>query len=170
MTSAGALFIYLLAGTLAAIALSRRDEKARAGFLRAAEQIVILLPRMVIALIAAGFMVMLIPTDLIGRYLGAESGLTGIMIGSVAGLLVPSGGLIAFALAAAFASKGAATPALVAFLTGWSVFALHRIFIFEIPLLGAHFTLMRVVSVLLLPPIAGGLALLAVGYLNAGPS
>ncbi|MGH8222240.1 MAG: hypothetical protein ACREQZ_04630 [Woeseiaceae bacterium] len=160
------MFIYLLAATLAAVVLSRRDDKARAGFLRAAEQIVILLPRMVLALIAAGFMVILIPTDLIGRYLGEEAGLTGILIGSVAGLLVPSGGLTAFALAAAFANKGAATPALIAFLTGWSVFALHRIFIFEIPLLGARFTRMRVVSVLLLPPLAGGLALLATEYLK----
>lgn len=168
MTGPGAVFIYLLAATLAAAALSRRDGKARAGFLRAAEQIMILLPRIVLALIAAGFMVALIPTDLIGRYLGDGAGLTGILIASLAGLLVPSGGLIAFALAAAFAGKGASTPALIAFLTGWSVFALHRIFIFEIPLLGARFTQMRVVSVLLLPPIAGGVALLAVHYLKNG--
>lgn len=167
MTSTGAVFIYLLAGTMAAIALSRRDEKARAGFVRAAEQIVILLPRMVLALVAAGFMVMLIPAELIGRYLGEEAGLTGILIGSAAGLLVPSGGLIAFALAAAFANKGAETPALIAFLTGWSVFALHRIFIFEVPLLGVHFARMRLVSVLLLPPLAGCLALLAVQYLKS---
>ena len=168
MMSPAAMFIYLLAAVLAAVALSHRDEKARVGFLRAAEQIVILLPRMVLALVAAGFMVMLIPAELIGRYLGEEAGLTGILIGSVAGLLVPSGGLVAFALAAAFASKGASTPALIAFLTGWSVFALHRIFIFEVPLLGARFTCMRAVSVLLLPPIAGGLALLAVQYLKNG--
>lgn len=168
MISTGAVFIWLLAGALAAIASSRRDESARAGFARATEQIVVLLPRMVLALVAAGFMLTLIPTDLIGRYLGEGSGLTGILIGSAAGLLVPSGGLIAFALAAAFAGKGAATPALIAFLTGWSVFALHRIFIFEIPLLGARFTRMRVMSVLLLPPIAGGLALLVVEYLKVG--
>lgn len=161
MMSTGAVVIYLLAGILAAVAMSRRDDRARAGFLRAVEQILVLLPRMVLALVAAGFMVMLIPTDLIGRYLGDGAGLTGILIGSAAGLLVPSGGLIAFALAAAFAGKGASTPALVAFLTGWSVFALHRIFIFEIPLLGARFARMRVLSVMLLPPLAGGLALLA---------
>lgn len=160
MMSSGAIFIYVLAATLAAVAMSRRDEKARAGFLRAAEQMIILLPRMVFALIAAGFMVMLIPADFIGRYLGEQSGLTGILIGSAAGLLVPTGGLIAFALAAAFVAKGASTPALVAFLTGWSVFALHRVFIFEVPLLGARFARMRVLSVLPLPVIAGGLALL----------
>lgn len=158
MLSAGALFIFALAGTLAAVAAARSDGRGRAGLLRAAEHIVILLPRMVLALIATGFMVLLIPGELIGQYLGDDAGFTGILIGSAAGLLVPSGGLIVFALAAAFASKGASTPALVAFLTGWSVFALHRIFLFEIPLLGARFARMRVVTVLVLPPIAGGLA------------
>lgn len=158
MTSPGTITIFVLAGLLAAVALSRKDEKARAGFVRAAEQTLILLPRMVFALIAAGFMVMLIPTELIGRYLGTGAGLTGILIGSLLGLFVPSGGLIAFALAAAIAAKGASTPALVAFVTAWSVFAAHRIVIFEIPLLGVRFTRMRVLSVVLLPLIAGGLA------------
>lgn len=159
MTDTGAIFIFLLAGVLAAVAMSRGDAAARAGFMRAAQQLVVLVPRMLLALIAAGFMVMLIPTELIARYLGEDSGVTGILIGTVAGLFVPSGGVVAFALAAAFVTRGASVPALVAFLTGWSVFAAHRVVIFEIPLLGARFARLRLMSVVILPPLAGGLAL-----------
>lgn len=160
MTDAGAVFIFLLAGGFAAVAMSRGNATARAGFVRAAQQLIVLVPRMLLALIAAGFMVTLIPTDLIARYLGEESGLMGILIGTVAGLFVPSGGVVAFALAAAFVTRGASVPALVAFLTGWSVFAAHRVVIFEIPLLGGRFARMRLLSVMILPPIAGALALL----------
>lgn len=160
MTDTGFVFIFLLAGGLAAIAMSRGNATARAGFIRAAQQLVVLVPRMLLAMIAAGFMVMLIPTELIARYLGEDSGLVGILIGTVAGLFVPSGGVVAFALAAAFVTRGASVPAIVAFLTGWSVFAAHRVVIFEIPLLGGQFARMRLLSVMILPPIAGALALL----------
>ena len=97
-------------------------------------------------------------------YLGAESGFKGILIGSLTGLIVPSGPAVAFAIAAAFALEGASVPALVSFLTGWSVFAAHRVLIFEIPLLGAHFVRLRMLSVTALPIIAGTAAMLITSF------
>ena len=111
-------------------------------------------------MIAASFIVRLIPTDLVVEYLGAEAGIKGIVIGSLAGLVVPSGPPVAFAVAASFALEGASVPALVAFLTAWSVFAAHRVFIFELPLLGARFVRLRMLSVIPLPLIAGAIAML----------
>lgn len=159
MNGAGALVLYGGAILLGAIALARRDDSFRLGLIRALEQAVIILPRMIFALIAASFIVKLIPTEIIVGYLGAEAGIKGILIGSLTGLIVPSGPAVAFAIAATFALEGASVPALVAFLTGWSVFAAHRIVIFEIPLLGAHFVRLRMLSVIPLPIIAGTLAL-----------
>lgn len=161
MSSFGAVFIYAVAAILAGIALARRDATFRLGIRRAVEQSMTLLPRMVLALISAGFIVKLIPTDFIGRYLGADAGVTGILIASVSGLLVPAGPVVSFAIAAAFAAEGASTPALIAFLSGWSVFAMHRVVIFEIPLLGIRFVRLRLLSVILLPLLAGSLALVA---------
>lgn len=158
MTGAGAYIIYLAAIVLGLYALVRRDGSARLGLVRAVEQSVLLLPRMVCALIAAGFMVNLIPTEIIGRLLGAEAGLTGILIGSLAGLVVPAGPVISFAIASAFAVEGASAPALVSFITAWSLFAAHRIVIFEIPLLGVRFVRFRLLSVFILPFVAGILA------------
>ncbi|MDH3533719.1 MAG: hypothetical protein OEO82_12370 [Gammaproteobacteria bacterium] len=164
MRELGGLFIYAAAIALALYTLSRRDATFRSGVQRALEQSLILLPRMIFALIAAGFIVRLIPTEIIVSYLGSEAGFRGILIGSLTGLIVPSGPAVAFAIAAAFALEGASVPALVAFLTGWSVFAAHRVIIFEIPLLGAHFLRLRMLSVMPLPIIAGTMALLVTGF------
>jgi hypothetical protein len=43
----------------------------------------------------------------------------------------------------------------VAFLTAWSVFAFHRVLIYEITLMGWRFSAVRLTSSLVLPPLAG---------------
>lgn len=160
MSSFGGLFIYTAAIILAGVSLARRDDSFRHGMRRALEQAVAILPRMIFALIAAVFIVKLIPTEIIARYLGAEAGFTAILIASLAGLMVPSGPVIAFAAASTFAVEGASVPALVAFVTGWSVFAAHRVVIFEIPLLGTQFVRLRMLSVTPLPVLAGSITML----------
>lgn len=163
MNDIGAIIIYAAALGFSAYALSRRDASFRRGMRRALEQSLLLLPRLFFALIAAGFIVKLIPTDIIINYFGVEAGFKAVLIGSLTGLVVPSGPAVAFAIAAAFALEGASAPALVSFLTGWSVFAAHRVVIFEIPLLGAHFVRLRMLAALPLPIIAGSLAMLVSG-------
>lgn len=158
MTGAGANLIHLAALALLLYALMRGDGSAKDGLIRAVEQSIKLLPRMSCVLIAAGFTVNLIPTEIIGRLLGAEAGLIGILIGSFAGLFVPSGPVISFAIAAAFAGEGASAPALISFITSWSLFAAHRVVILEVPLLGVPFLRLRILSVILLPFMAGVLA------------
>ena len=118
-----------------------------------------LAPRMACALVAAGFIARLIPTEIISRFLGADVGLVGILVGTLAGLIVPSGPVVAFPIAAAFATAGASLPALVSFVTAWSLFAAHRVIIFEVPLLGLSFLRLRLLSVMFFPPLAGSLAL-----------
>ena len=160
MNGFGALFIYGAALGMAAYALARRDTTFRNGIRRAVEQATIIMPRLIFALLGAGFLVTLIPTEVIVRFLGEESGFTGVLIGSLTGLVIASGPAMSFAIAAAFASEGASLPALIAFLTGWSVFAAHRVLIFEIPMFGFHWVRLRMLAVIPLPPIAGALAML----------
>jgi hypothetical protein len=54
----------------------------------------------------------------------------------------------------------------VAFLSAWSVVAVHRMLIYEIPLMGWRFTLVRVLSALPLAPLSG---LLAEGLVQVFP-
>jgi uncharacterized membrane protein YraQ (UPF0718 family) len=160
MNNTGAFILYGGAALLALLALAKRDDSFRGGLSRALQQAMVILPRLILALIAANFIVTFIPTDFIVRFLGTEAGLIAVVIGSLAGMLVPSGPAVAFAVAAAFALEGASAPALVAYLTAWSVFAAHRIFIFELPLLGTSFVRLRLISVLPLPLLAGTAAML----------
>jgi uncharacterized membrane protein YraQ (UPF0718 family) len=165
--NAGVLAIYVAAAILCTHALLRRDGSLGVSLRRALEELVKLVPRMICALIGAGFLVKLIPTDVISGFLGPEAGFYGIVAGTLAGLLVPAGPVVAFAFGAAFAARGASTYALVAFVTSWSVFATHRIFIFEMPLLGPSFVRLRMLSVVALPPVAGALAMLVTHFLDA---
>ena len=159
MTSPGVLFIYVLLIVLGMAALYRGQGSFRQGLIRGMEQVIKLVPRMLCALIAAGFLAKLIPTETISAYLGAEAGFIAIVIGAVSGMIIPAGPVISLSIAAVLAREGASVPALVAFTTSWSVFALHRVIIFEIPLLGISFTRLRMLSVLILPPLAGSLTL-----------
>ena len=160
--NAGIPILSVLLLALAALALARRDGTFRAGMARTFEQFARLVPRMLCALLAAGFVAKLIPSALIAAHLGASAGLRSILIAAAAGLIVPAGPAIAFSIAVVFVRSGASVPALVAFLTSWSVFAAHRMFIYEIPLLGASFLRLRLVSAAAMPLLAGLLAAAAV--------
>jgi uncharacterized membrane protein YraQ (UPF0718 family) len=160
MINTGLLVIIGVAFVLAMLALQRDDGSLSAGLRRALEQSVILLPRLVLAFMAASLIVRLIPTGIIANYLGSEAGIKAILIGALTGVLVPAGPSVAVPVAAAFALEGASVPGLVAYLTGWSVFAAHRVLIYEIPMLGARFVRLRLLCALPLPLIAGALAMI----------
>lgn len=154
-------FAILLAtlGALVFVAIRRREAPAPI-LERLIEQFAKLVPRMLCALIAAGFIAQLIPKQAIASLLGAEAGLLALPVAAAAGLAVPAGPVIAFAIAAVFAKAGATTAALVTFITSWSLYAAHRILIYELPLLGPSFLRLRAVSVLVVPFLAGGFAFL----------
>jgi len=164
------LGVVLFAGiyaALAAVALVRRDDTFPQAVRRTAEQLVILAPRVVCALIAAGFIAKLIPGEVIGRFLGDAAGGTAILVAFVLGMIVPAGPVVAFAIAAVFARAGASTPALVTFVTSWSVLAAHRIVIYEVPLLGFSFLRLRLLASLVLPLLAGAIAIAALALTDA---
>ena len=160
--NAGVLILLALLLMLGALALARRDGTFLAGMERALEQFARLVPRMLCALLAAGFVAKLIPSELIAGQLGPDAGPRAILIAAAAGLIVPAGPAIAFSIAVVFARSGASVPALVAFITSWSVFAAHRVFIYEIPLLGPSFLRLRLTSAAAMPLLAGLLAMAAV--------
>ena len=128
---------------------------------RLVEQLARLGPKILLAFLAAGFVAELIPEQAIARYLGSDAGLLALPVAAATGLIVPAGPVVAFAIAAVFARAGASTPALVTFITSWTIFAMHRILVYELPLLGPSFLRLRAVSALAMPFVAGLLAMLA---------
>jgi uncharacterized membrane protein YraQ (UPF0718 family) len=162
--SAGLLILLCVLTVLLILAAYVRQEPAPV-IKRFIEQLAMLLPRMVMALFAAGFIATLIPSTFISRYLGPEAGLAGIFIAAAAGLTVPAGPVIAFPIAAVFAKSGASDACLISFITSWSVFAAHRILIYEIPMLGVGFLRLRVTAALVTPILAGCAALIIAAFI-----
>jgi uncharacterized membrane protein YraQ (UPF0718 family) len=116
--------------------------------------------RMPLALLAAGFIAVLIPQEIIGELIGGTSGLLGIATSSVLGSFIPGGPFITFPFVIALMNYGAGDPQMVAFIAAWSVIAIHRAIAWELPLMGARFWFIRFVSSAVLPPVCGVLAAL----------
>jgi len=125
----------------------------RAGLL----MIVQILPLLLCAFIIAGMIQVLLPQELIGRWVGAKSGLRGVLLGSIAGGLAPGGPYVSLPIAAGLLKSGAGVGTMVAFLTGWSLLAFGRLPM-EVGILGWKFTAIRFASTLIFAPIAGLIA------------
>lgn len=116
-----------------------------------------ILPLLVLAFIVAGMVQVLLPRELLSKWVGAESGIRGILIGTVAGGFTPGGPYVSLPVVAALLRSGASVGTMVAFLTGWSLWAVSRLPM-EVGILGWRFTLLRFASTFFFPPIAGLIA------------
>jgi len=114
-----------------------------------------ILPRLIPALILAGMLQVLIPQETVARYFGQKSGMSAIILASVAGLLTPGGPMVSVPLLVVLANSGMALGPLVAYMTSWSLFGVQRIIAWEAPLMGWHFVMVRAVSSLAFPILAG---------------
>jgi uncharacterized membrane protein YraQ (UPF0718 family) len=116
-----------------------------------------ILPRLVPALILAGMLQVVIPQETVARYFGRQSGLTAIVLASVAGVITPGGPMVSVPLLVVLANSGMALGPLVAYMTSWSLFGMQRIIAWEAPLMGWRFVMVRVIPSLAFPVIAGWL-------------
>jgi uncharacterized membrane protein YraQ (UPF0718 family) len=149
------IVIALVAVVLFLIAWRKGDGAQIRGLRLAFDHIVVNMPRVFFALLSAGFIGEILPKDVIAQWLGHESGVTGIFTATAVGFLMPGGPIIAFPIVVALAKTGAGFPALVTFLTSWSLLGLQRIFAFELPMLGARFVVTRMAAALVLTPLTG---------------
>jgi len=116
------------------------------------------LPKIIGALFMAGFIQVLVPKEVVVRWIGGEAGAKGIAIACLAGIITPGGPIMSFPLIAALNEMGADISALVAYLLSWELMGLQRILIWEIPLMGVKFTALRAITSFFLPALAGLIA------------
>ena len=119
---------------------------------------VLIVPRLIAAFLLAGFLQVLIPKNLILRWIGDKAGFRGILIASLAGMLTPAGPMISFPIVASLYHMGAHYAPLIAYLTSWELFGFMRIAVWEIPFMGLKFVLLRVAVSFTLPLLAGFIA------------
>ena len=116
-----------------------------------------IIPLLIFAFIVAGMIQNLVPTEMISKWVGEESGLRGILIGTVIGGFMPGGPFVSLPIAAGLLRVGASVGTMVALLTAWSLWAVTRLPM-EIGIMGWKFTLIRIACTFFFPPIAGLIA------------
>ena len=147
----------VLAALLLLIGYYRGEGQHWVGLKSAGHLLIQILPLLVFAFIAAGMIQVILPQELLSRWIGEKSGMKGIWIGTVAGGFSPGGPYVSLPVVAGLMHSGASVGTLVAFLTGWSLWAISRLPM-EVGILGWKFTLIRIASTFFFPPIAGWIA------------
>ena len=136
--------------------------RGRASFLHGLEVawslFLTVLPSLGAGVLLAGFLQGLLPRDLITRRMGAQSGLAGLALATIAGLLTPGGPMASFPMVLVLAVSGADRGALIAYISAWALLGFQRTLVWEIPVLGADFAILRLLVSLPLPLLAGLLA------------
>ncbi len=114
-------------------------------------------PLLIFAFIIAGMVQYLVPTEMMSKWVGTESGWRGILIGTAVGGFMPGGPYIILPIAAGLLRVGASVGTMVALITSWSLLAFIRLPM-EIGIMGWKFTLIRLACTFFFPPIAGLIA------------
>ena len=117
-----------------------------------------LIPMLFLAFMLAGFAEALMPPGLVERWLSDAAGWRGIGVAWVAGAITPAGGLMGLPLAAGMLKAGAGSGVLVTYLASLALLPLLRMPM-EVGIYGGKLAALRVAACLLLPPVAGVIAM-----------
>lgn len=152
--------LWLIALALALVAASRGKALLRDSVREGLVDTIRLLPRIMLGVIGAGYIAALLPQEVVGRWLGADSGALGLGIAVIGGAFTPGGPVIGFSIGAAAIKGGAGVPQVIAYTTAWALFAVQRLFIWEIPVMPQRLVWLRIVASLPLPFLAAAGAML----------
>jgi uncharacterized membrane protein YraQ (UPF0718 family) len=115
------------------------------------------LPLLVAAFIIAGLVQVLLPKEIISRWLSDRVGFKGILIACLAGAVTPGGPYVSFPIAFSLYKSGAGIGCVIAYLAAWKMWIITGI-PFELAFLGPRITLLLRVSLFVFPPIIGFIA------------
>ena len=151
------IIMAVLAIVLTAIAYTKGGGEHITGLKSAGVLLLQIIPLLIFAFIVAGMIQLLVPTEMISKWVGTESGIRGILIGTAIGSIMPGGPYILLPVAAGMLRTGAGVGTMVALLTSWSLIGISRMPM-EIGMLGWKFTLIRIACTFFFAPIAGWIA------------
>jgi uncharacterized membrane protein YraQ (UPF0718 family) len=117
-----------------------------------------IVPKLAAALLVASFLQLMIPRKLVAKWIGEGSGAKGVAIATTIGAMTPGGPMTSFPMVSALAESGTGRAPLIAYLVSWSNLGFQRLLIWELPLLGPTFLIMRYIACLPLPFLAAWLA------------
>jgi uncharacterized membrane protein YraQ (UPF0718 family) len=150
--------LFVLALVIAgAVIVFRREGVAGLTHILAEDSILFLdiLPKVLAGCLIGAFVAAVLPREFVSRWIGADSGVTGLVIATAVGAIMPGGPFTIYPLAGALLAIGAGVGPAVAFVTSWTLIGLNRAIIWEAPFLGVDFVTTRMIVSLPLPILAG---------------
>jgi hypothetical protein len=154
------LFLWALVAIFVVIAATRSRALMWDSVREGAMDFLRLIPRIFIGVVGSGYLAEALPQDVVGRWLGAESGAFGIALATIGGFLTPGGPVVGFSIGAAALKGGAGAPQVIAYVTAWALFAVQRVFLWELPVMPARIVWLRVAASLPLPFLAAAGAMI----------
>lgn len=152
--------LWVIALALGVIAASRSRALVQACIREGVVDCMKLIPRIMLGVVGSGYIAAVLPEQIVGHWLGADSGITGLCIAVLGGAFTPGGPVIGFSIGAAALKGGAGTPQVIAYTIAWALFAVQRLFIWEIPVMPPRLVWLRVIASLPLPFLMAGLSML----------
>ena len=154
------IMLWTLVGVLALTAAMHGKILVRDGAQNGVLDFLRLLPRITLGVVGSGFIAEVLPPQLIGPWLGPDSGVIGVVIATIGGALTPGGPVVGFSIGTAALKSGAGAPQVIAYTTAWALFALQRLVVWEVPMMPARIVWLRAAVSLPLPFIAAAAAIL----------
>jgi uncharacterized protein len=103
------------------------------------------LPITLLGMGLAGMLQVLAPPGVIGKYMGDDSGLLGLGIGMMAGLITPGGPYVMYPIGNALMTSGAGIGPMAGYVSTRNLVTVNRLVVWELPFLGWPFTLTRLI-------------------------
>lgn len=116
------------------------------------------LPKVAAGCLIGAFVTLLLPREVVARWVGDESGFIGILVATLFGALMPGGPFTIYPVAGALIAVGADAGAAIAFVTSWTLLGYNRALIWEMPFFGFDFVFWRALVAMPFPILAGVLA------------
>ncbi|MCB9762782.1 MAG: permease [Alphaproteobacteria bacterium] len=151
------ILLGVVLGALVVIAALKGGDTLNLAMRSTGRQLLGFAPIIVVAIAIAGFAEVLMPQELVERWLSDAAGWRGIAIAWAAGCLTPAGSIVGLPLVAALYRAGVGVGVLVTYVTSFTLLAMIRVPM-EVGFIGWRLASLRVVCSLFLPPIAGLLA------------
>lgn len=118
---------------------------------------------LLLGFLLGGCIQVLIPRPLVSKWLGADSGIKGILIGSYVSIFVSGGPYVWMPVVASIYKSGAGVGPVIAMITARGILSFQMLIVWQFPFFGAELSMARYLPCLLVPPLVG---LLGNGVLN----
>jgi uncharacterized membrane protein YraQ (UPF0718 family) len=111
--------------------------------------------RLILGFIFAGLIQVMVPRELIAKWIGPTSGIKGILIGSYASIFTAGNPYIWLPIIASLYKAGAGAGPIIALITARGILSLQLLLIWQIPFFGIELAMARYIVCLFIPPLVG---------------